>query len=158
MSAAACSLRGGRDGSFDEEAFMTRMLGVITLLACLAVPALAGEPVSQTFGAPPEKMWTVTTSVLKQMGWDIEKSDQAGGWINTESRSVDGEDYGVYAQGTRHRLTVRFKAVGTNQTAVSVERALFKRERILWIDKDEPLMTTDQTIEKAVLAAIGKAL
>jgi hypothetical protein len=39
-----------------------------------------------------------------------------------------------------------------------VERALFKRERILWIDKDEPLMTTDQTIEKAVLAAIGKAL
>jgi len=100
----------------------------------------------------------VTTSVLKQMGWDIEKSDQAGGWINTESRSVDGEDYGVYAQGTRHRLTIRFKAVGTNQTAVSVERALFKRERILWIDKDEPLMTTDQTIEKAVLTAIGKAL
>ena len=137
---------------------MTRMLGVITLLACLAVPALAGEPVSQTFGAPPEKMWTVTTSVLKQMGWEIEKSDQAGGWINTESRSVDGEDYGVYAQGTRHRLTVRFKAAGANRTTVTVERALFKRERILWIDKDEPLITTDQTVEKAVLAAIGKAL
>jgi uncharacterized lipoprotein len=134
------------------------MLGVIALLSCLAMPALAGEPVSQTFAAPPEKMWTVTASVLKQMGWDIEKSDQAGGWITTESRSVDGEDYGVYAKGTRHRLTVRLKPVGANQTAVSVERALFNRERILWIDKDEQLNTTDQTAEKAVLTAIGKAL
>src|SRR6266550_556694 len=137
---------------------MNRIFLAIALLSGLVVPAIAGEPVSQTFAAPPEKVWSVTQSVLKQQGWEVEKSDQAGGWINTESRSVDGEDYGVYAQGTRHRLTVRFKAVGTNQTAVSVERALFKRERILWIDKDEPLMTTDQTIEKAVLAAIGKAL
>ena len=137
---------------------MIRTLCAIAMLVSLAMPALAGEPVSQTFAAPPDKMWTVATSVLKQMGWDIEKSDQAGGWINTESRSVDGEDYGVYAKGTRHRLTVRFKPVGANQTAVSVERALFNRERILWIDKDEQLNTTDQTVEKAVLTAIGKAL
>jgi uncharacterized lipoprotein len=122
------------------------------------MPALAGEPVSQTFPAPPDKMWTVATSVLKQMGWDIEKSDQAGGWINTESRSVDGEDYGVYAQGTRHRLMIKLKAAGANRTTVTVERALFKRERILWIDKDEPLVTSDQTVEKAVLTAIGQAL
>jgi len=39
-----------------------------------------------------------------------------------------------------------------------VERNLFNRERILWIDKDEPLTTTDQSVEKNVLAAIGKAL
>jgi hypothetical protein len=96
--------------------------------------------------------------VLKQLGWDIEKSDQSNGWINTESRSVNGEDYGVYAKGTRHRLVIRFKAAGTNRTTVTVERALFNRERILWIDKDEPLTTTDQSVEKSVLAAIGKAL
>ena len=137
---------------------MTRILGAIALLSWLALPASAGEPVSQTFAAPPEKMWTTTTSVLKQLGWDIEKSDEAGGWINTESRSVDGEDYGVYAKGTRHRLTIRIKAAGANRTTVTVERALFKRERILWIDKDEPLITTDQTVEKAVLTAIGQAL
>ena len=137
---------------------MTRILGAIALLSWLALPASAGEPVSQTFAAPPEKMWTRTTSVLKQLGWDIEKSDQAAGWINTESRSVDGEDYGVYAQGTRHRLMIRLKAAGANRTTVTVERVLFKRERILWIDKDETLTTTDQTVEKAVLAAIGKAL
>ena len=137
---------------------MTRVLGIIALLSFVAMPALGGEPVSQTFAASTEKSWTVTESVLKQLGWEIEKSDQAGGWINTGSRSVDGEDYGVYAQGTRHRLTVRFKAAGAGRTTVAVERALFKRERILWIDKDEPLMTTDQTVEKAVLAAIGKGL
>jgi len=137
---------------------MRRILAAIALSSFLVLPALAGEPVSQTFGASPEKMWTTTTSVLKQLGWDIEKSDQAGGWINTESRSVDGEDYGVYAKGTRHRLMIKLKATGGNRTTVTVERALFKRERIMWIDKDEPLMTTDQTVEKAVLTAIGQAL
>jgi hypothetical protein len=137
---------------------MTRTLGAIALLSFLVLPASGGEPVSQTFAAAPEKMWSTTASVLKQLGWDIEKSDEAGGWINTESRSVDGEDYGVYAKGTRHRLTIRLKAAGANRTTVTVERALFKRERILWIDKDEPLITTDQTVEKAVLTAIGNAL
>jgi hypothetical protein len=137
---------------------MTRMLGAIALLCCLALPAIAAEPLSQTFAASPEKLWTTTASVLKQLGWDIDKSDQAAGWINTESRMVDGEDYGVYAQGTRHRLTIRLKAAGANRTTVTVERLLFKRERILWIDKDETLVTTDQTVEKAILAAIGQAL
>ena len=137
---------------------MTRMLGALALLSLLALPVAAAEPVPQTFAASPEKLWTTTTSVLKQLGWDVEKSDQAGGWINTESRSVDGEDYGVYAQGTRHRLMIKLKAAGANRTTVTVERALFKRERILWIDKDEPLVTSDQTVEKAVLTAIGQAL
>ena len=137
---------------------MTRLLGAIALMCVLAVAAIAGEPVSQTFGAPPEKVWSVTQSVLKQQGWDIEKQDQANGWINTESRSVNGEDYGVYAKGARHRLVIRLKAAGANRTTVSVERALFNRERILWIDKDEVLTTTDQSVEKNVLAAIGAAL
>jgi hypothetical protein len=134
------------------------MLGAITLWVSLVVPALAGEPVAQTFAASPEKVWSATESVLKQQGWGIEKSDQAAGWINTESRSVNGEDYGVYAKGARHRLAIRLKAAGANRTTVTVERSMFHRERILWIDKDEPLSTTDQTVEKAVLAAIGKAL
>jgi hypothetical protein len=137
---------------------MKRVLGALALVLLLAVPAIAGEPVTQTFSAPPEKVWSATQSVLKQMGWDIEKSDQAGLWINTESRSVNGEDYGVYAKGARHRLVIRLKAAGANRTAVTVERTLFNRERILWIDKDEVLSTTDQSVEKNVLAAIGSAL
>ena len=137
---------------------MTRLLGAIALVSVLAAAAIAGEPVSQTFAAPPEKLWSVTQSVLKQQGWDIEKQDQANGWINTESRSVNGEDYGVYAKGARHRLVIRFKSAGANRTTVSVERSMFHRERILWIDKDEPLTTTDQTVEKNLLTAIGAGL
>jgi hypothetical protein len=137
---------------------MIRTLCAIAIFVSLAMPALAGEPVSQTFPAPPDKMWTVATSVLKQMGWDIEKSDQAGGWINTESRTVDGEDYGVYAKGTRHRLRIIVKGAGAGKTTVSVERMLFRRERILFVDNDEPLPTTDHSVEQAILAAIAKAL
>jgi hypothetical protein len=39
-----------------------------------------------------------------------------------------------------------------------VERTVFKRERILWMDKDEPVTATDSTVETALLDAIGKAL
>ena len=137
---------------------MKRVLGVLALVLLLAVPAIAGAPVTQTFSAPPEKVWGVTQSVLKRLGWEIEKSDQAGLWINTESRSVNGEDYGVYAKGARHRLAIRLKAEGANRTTVSVERTLFNRERILWIDKDEVLSTTDQTVEKQILTEIGSGL
>ena len=137
---------------------MTRMLGALALVLALATPSMAGEPLSQTFSGAPEKVWSVTQSVLKQQGWEIEKQDQANGWINTESRSVNGEDYGVYAKGARHRLVIRLKAAGPSRTTVSVERILFNRERILWIDKDEVLSTSDQTVEKNMLAAIGAAL
>src|SRR5256886_16393109 len=99
---------------------MNRIFLAIALLSGLVVPAIAGEPVSQTFAAPPEKVWSVTQSVLKQQGWEVEKSDQANGWINTESRSVNGEDYGVYAKGARHRLVIRLKAARANRTTGTV--------------------------------------
>jgi len=35
---------------------------------------------------------------------------------------------------------------------------VFKRERILWVDKDEPATSADQAVEKDVLAAIRKSL
>src|SRR3989442_13127049 len=91
---------------------MSRISLAIALLSGLVVPAIAGEPVAQTFAAPPEKVWSVTQSVLKQQGWEGEKSDQSNGWINTESRSVNGEDYGGYAKGARHRLGRRLKEPG----------------------------------------------
>ncbi len=46
-------------------------------------------------------------------------------------------------EGPRHRLQLTIKAAGDNQTAVSVERAVFKRERILFVDKDEPVTDTE---------------
>jgi hypothetical protein len=41
---------------------------------------------------------------------------------------------------------------------VTVERAVFKRERILFVDKDEPVQTSDRSVERDVLNAIAKAL
>jgi hypothetical protein len=67
----------------------------------------------------------------------------------------------VYAKGVRHRLTLYVKAASDNRTTVTVERDLFKRERILWIDNDEPIATASgdkRDIERSVLAAISKAL
>ena len=139
---------------------MTTTALVWFLLALLMVgPAQAAEPVSQTFSVPLERVWSVTEHVLKQLGWDIEKSDRTIGWITTESRWIEGdsEEYGVYAKGIRHRLNITLKAAGERRTSVSVERTLFKRERILWMDKDEPLMAQDQKVEKAVLAAIERS-
>ncbi len=114
--------------------------------------------VSQTFGVPLDYAWATTERVLKALGWDIDKADRAIGGITTDSRSLEGGNYGVYAKGTRHRLRINIKAEGDRRTTISVERTVFKRERILWIDKDEPLTVTDQKVEKDLLAAIGKSL
>jgi hypothetical protein len=132
---------------------------VVALLAvALAQPARAGESITRTYTAPVERVWSVTEAVLKHLGWEIDKADRGIGFITTESRRVEGEDYGVYAKGTRHRLTINIRSGGAGATTVSVERALFKRERILWMDKDEPLVASDQEVEKGLLDAIAKGL
>jgi hypothetical protein len=127
------------------------------LLLVLAGPVFAGS-LSQTFAVSADHAWTATERVLKVLGWDIDKADRAIGWITTDSRRVEGEDYGVYAKGLRHRLRINIKAAGDKKTTISVERTVFKRERILWIDKDEPVTSTDQAVEKDILTAIGKSL
>ena len=79
--------------------------------------------------------------------------------IGTDSQRVDGDNYVVYAKGRRHRLTLYVKAASDNRTTVTVERDVFKRERILWMDKDEPIATaSDKQVERGILSAIGKAL
>lgn len=131
------------------------LLGV--LLAAVA-PAPAAEPVSRTFAAPAERVWVVTEAVLKHLGWDIDEADRAVGLITTESRQLEGEQYGVYEKGIRHRLHLRIKAAGAGRATVTVERAVFKRERILFVDKDEPVTVKDRSVEQAVLTAIARAL
>lgn len=136
---------------------MKVVVSLLLLMAMLAGSAAAG-PVERTFPAPVDRVWATTLSVLKVLGWDIDKEDRAIGFITTDSRRVEGEDYGVYAKGTRHRLRLQIKAVDNARTGVTIERELFKRERILFVDKDEPLTATDQNVEKSLLDAIGKAL
>ena len=56
------------------------------------------------------------------------------------------------------QLVLHVKDLGNNRTSVGVERSLFKRERILWVDNDETVTTTDRSVERGLLAAIEKYL
>jgi hypothetical protein len=141
---------------------MKSILTLLLVVLALAPVVSAGEPVAQTFNAPADRVWSVAEGVLKQLGWEIDKdkNDRSIGMMTTESRRVEGEDYGVYAKGLRHRLTLHVKAASDNRTTVTVERQLFRRERILWIDKDETVGTasTNTDVERSILTAIAKAL
>jgi len=138
---------------------MKRLMTVLAVTLALAAPAAADEPVAQTFNAPVDRVWAVVEGVLKQLGWDIDRQDRTIGMLRTESRTLEGEDYGVYAKGLRHRLTVHVKAAAANRTTVTIDRETFRRERILWIDKDEPANAGGGTeVQRSVLASIAKAL
>lgn len=141
-----------------------RFLGGVTVLA-LAVglvlsPTRADAQANvRVFEAPIDRVWTVTRSTLRGLGWDIDKEDREGGWIRTDSRRIEGEDYGVYAKGTRQRLRLVLKSVTPNRTQVTVERRVYKQERILWMDKEEDLVVQDQQqAERKVLDDIAAAL
>ena len=134
-------------------------LGALSLALMIAVgAAAAAEPVTRTYNAPVERVWSTTESVLKHLGWDVDNADRSIGFITTDSRRVEGENYGVYEKSLRHRLRLHVKALGEGRTTVSVERTLFKRERILFVDNDEPVTAPDQNVETALLDAIGKGL
>ena len=113
-----------------------RMLSVVVCLTvALVAPPVRAAELTQGFDAPIDRVWDVTRSVLKLQGWEIDKEDRTIGWIATKPRRVEGEEFGV-----------------------GVERSVFKRERIMWIEKDEPMTVTDRNVEKGLLAAIEKSL
>jgi hypothetical protein len=128
------------------------------LTMVVAATASAAGSVERTFNAPVDRVWSTTEAVLKHLGWDVDKADRTIGFITTDSRRIDGENYGVYEKTVRHRLRLHLKAVGDQRTTISVERSVFKRERKLFVDSDEPVNDNSQTVEKALLDAIGKAL
>ena len=132
--------------------------GLVAVLAFLSGSA-AAQPDDRTrvFNAPVDRVFTVTRSMLKSLGWDIDQEDREVGWIRTDSRRLDGEDYGVYAKGAKHRLRVVMKAQD-GKTTVTVERRVWKEERILWMDKAEDLVAPDRAVEKQVLDAIARSL
>jgi len=143
-----------------------RGIGRVGLVCLVLLVGLMGAPAAvpgadapnRTFNAPIDRVWAVTESVLKSLGWDIDKSDRAVGWFLTDSRAVDFKDYAVYGKGIRHKLRVALKSAGEGRTTVSVEREVYTEERILWMTERKPVVATDQVVEKGVLDAIWKAL
>ena len=135
----------------------TLALLILAVLMPTAADAQADERV-RVFNAPLDRVWTVTRSTLKGLGWDIDKEDREGGWIRTDSRRIEGDDFGVYAKGTRQRLRVVMKALDPARTQVTVERRVWRHERILWMDNEEDIQAPDQLAEKKVLDDIAAAL
>jgi hypothetical protein len=136
----------------------TVALGLLMgVLAPTPADAQADER-ARVFNAPLDRVWTVTRSTLRSLGWDIDKEDREGGWIRTDSRRLEGDDFGVYAKGTRQRLRVAIKALDPTRTQVTVDRRVWRHERILWMDKEEDIQAMDQLAEKKVLDDIAAAL
>jgi hypothetical protein len=134
-------------------------------LALLALAALAILPGSaradewtRAFQAPVDRVWTVTRSTLKSLGWDIDKEDRDVGWIRTDSRRLEGDNFGVYEKALRHRLRIIIHGRDGGRTEVTVERRLYKSERVLFVDKEEDVPLKDHDVEKRILDAIGRSL
>ena len=132
------------------------VLGV--LLAGAGPRPARAQDTSRTFNAPADRVFTVTRSVLKSLGWDIDKEDRDVGWIRTDSRRLDGDNFGVYAKGVKHRLRLVIAREGASRTTVTVERRVYKEERILFVDKEEDIKTDDRSVEKRILDEIGRSL
>jgi len=92
------------------------------------------------------------------LGWDIDKEDREVGWIRTDSRRIDGENFGVYAKGVKHRLRLVIHRQDANRTTVTVERRVYKEERVLFVNKEEDIKTDDRSVEKRILDDIGRSL
>ena len=120
--------------------------------------AAIADDARRTFAAPPDRVFTVTRSVLESLGWDIDKEDRDVGWIVTDSRRLDGDNFGVYAKGVEHRLRVSVRRLDGGRSSVSVERRVYKEERILFVDKEEDIKTDDRSVEKRILDEIGRSL
>ena len=135
----------------------TTWIGALLAVSLLAGPTAADDR-TRSFNAAANRVWTVTKSTLLSLGWKVDNEDANVGWIVTKSRGVDHEDFGVYAKGTKHRLRVVIKGERSGWTAVTIERRLWKEERILFVDKEEDIQTNDRTVENQILDAIGKNL
>jgi len=133
-------------------------VSVAAVLLTATVALAQTDERTRVFDASVERLWTVTRSALRATGWDIEKEDKNAGLLLTDSRRLEGEDLAVYSSGLKHRLRVLLKAMPDGKTSVTIERRLWKEERILWMDKGRDLPTTDHTIETEILDAIGAAL
>ena len=136
---------------------MSHVLRAVILIVLLAAPA-AAAPVEFTYNAPVDRVWEKTVAVLKVLGWDVDKAERSVGIIVTDSRRVDGDNYGVYEKGVRHKLQLSIRRVSDTRTTVGIERTVFKRERILFVDKDEPIEDKRTDVQKSILDAIGKSL
>jgi hypothetical protein len=112
----------------------------------------------RVFPVTVERTWMVAQSVLRSLGWDIDRADHATGVIRTEPRNVTFKDFVVYAEGTRHTLDIVVRAVSGSETSISVKREVFEEQRIFWTKERKVVATPESSVERTVLDAIERLL
>jgi hypothetical protein len=105
-----------------------------------------------------ERTLAVAQSVLRSLGWDIDKVDETTGVIRTEPRNMTFKDFGVYAGGMRHSLDVVVRPISSTQASISVRREVFEERRILWSKERKVLPTPETAVEDTLLDAIERLL
>jgi hypothetical protein len=141
---------------------MARLLLALGLLVAPA-PGDAGPLVTREFPVSVERAWAATVAILTAQGWGVDDADRTVGAITTKSHRIDGEDGGMWSETTRLRLRLSVRPVTADRARVSVERDVFRRERIFWVERDERIRLVDPArpeteLERALLLAIGQAL
>jgi hypothetical protein len=140
-----------------------RTAAALALVVITAMPA-AGDTVTVRFPAPLARVFAAVETALAAEGWGIDDADPALGLVVSKSRRLAGDDDGVHALTRRVRLRIQLTPAGPDVTAVTIARELFARERVLWMERDAPVVVIDPAIppdrrlERRVFAAIGDAL
>jgi len=70
-------------------------------------------------------------------GWGIDHAARPLGWFVTKSQRLAGSDIRRPEQNQRLPAPTDPDADGKARTQVRVEREVFRRERVLWTDRDE---------------------
>src|SRR5262245_47543816 len=107
------------------------VLVAVGLVALTGAPAVMAQsaPVTRDFAGSVDQVWTGVEVALKRLGWNVDQKDRAAGTIVTDSRGLDFKEFGVYGEGTRHKLRLVVKAAGEGRTNVAVTREVYREER-----------------------------
>src|SRR5512144_1543857 len=107
-------------------------------MGAIAAPVAAHAAV-RTLAGDVDSVWAAARAALRSDGWDIADEDRARGRIVTGARDINFREFGLYAEGMRHRLLVSVAPVGGGLTSVTVERQLYWEERLLWDSVRRPV-------------------
>jgi hypothetical protein len=162
------SPRGESGGALDSGSMKgnrqaMRWIRSLMLALSLAAGAAAVAPprvdaAARTFAGSFDRVWIAARSVLISEGWEIDEENQGLGRIITDPRNLDYRDYGVYGEGTRHRLKVNVRPAGPEEMTVTVEREAFREERVLWSKHRVPLQANGRDEETRVLDTLGRVM
>ena len=139
-----------------------KAIAALALAVALVTPALAADPVTRTYAADFDRVWAAAENALTAEGWRVDDAARPLGLLVTKTQRLAGDDDGMQAITQRVRLRLTLTAAGAGKTRVQVQREVFRRERVLWIERDEGVPIADglgeRAAEERVLGAIGRQL